>query len=533
MNSSLLKKLVFALSVVFFVSCDKDYNGIGADMIEDDIHHNGIEQYIVNPVAFDKASGPVQANNLPVNSLGAYDNPAFGKTIAHFVTQLELASENPVFTSPVIDSVYLYVPYFSELESTDTAGMGTYTLDSIYGDANAKFRLHIYENGYFLRTTDPASSGQVQKYFSDDKPLIEGSRGNVLLNNSASPSENEEFYFNSAEIQRTYNRNGVTVIKERLAPGMYFQLNNDFFVQKILQAPAGKLINNNVFKDYFRGIYFNVEQLGGQSVIGKLRFSEGRIAINYHDDEYDVNGQPTGNRVSKTITLNLKGNTINFFDNTLTGSYSSALAASNQEQGDDRLYIKGGEGSMAFITIKDNDLDFLREETSGKRSLINEANLVFYIDQAAMNGVKEPMRLYLYDVKNKRPLYDYFVDVTTNNADSKYNKQVHGGVIQRNSDNRGTQYKIRITDHINNLVNKDSTNVTLGLVVTENINVVANAAIRNYFTVPGDPGSIEVQTVPVSDVTNPLGTILYGILPEGSQDYNKRLKLEIFYTKPD
>src|SRR5690606_4591395 len=116
------------------------------------------------------------------------------------------------------------------------------------------------------------------------------------------------------------------------------------------------LLNNNVFKDYFRGIYFNVEQIGGQSVIGKLRFSEGKININYQDDEFDVDGNPTGNRIRKTITLNLKGNTINFFDNTFTDSYSSALAASNTELGDERLYLKGGEGSMAFITFKNEDL---------------------------------------------------------------------------------------------------------------------------------------------------------------------------------
>ena len=33
---------------------------------------------------------------------------------------------------------------------------------------------------------------------------------------------------------------------------------------------------------------------------------------------------------------------------------------------------------------------------------------------------------------------------------------------------------------------------------------------------------------------NPLGTVLYGSnIPAGDPDYNKRLKLEIYYTKPD
>ena len=41
--------------------------------------------------------------------------------------------------------------------------------------------------------------------------------------------------------------------------------------------------------------------------------------------------------------------------------------------------------------------------------IINEANLVFYVDQDACEE-NEPDRLILYDLKNNTPIIDYFLD---------------------------------------------------------------------------------------------------------------------------
>jgi hypothetical protein len=536
MNSSILTKFVFALCVVFIVSCDNDYSTIGADMIEDDIHNNGIEKLIVNPVAFDKATGAVQANNLPVNALGIYNNQAFGKMTAHFVSQLELGTENPIFTTEVtIDSVYLYVPYYSTLQSTASDGASTYVLDSIYGDRdNAKMKLSVYENGYFLRSTDPATTGVSQKYFSDDRQLVEANRGGFRLNNSTKTKQNDAFFFDPAEI---VIKSPAGTVKQRLKPGIYMDLDINYFMQKMVHAPAGKLLNNSVFKDYFRGIYLNVEETQVAGALAMLNFAEGKIVIEYSENGFDVNNNPIG-RVGKTLNLNLKGNTISFLESAYNNDFANAINTSDEVNGDDRLYLRGGEGSMAFINIPDEQLDILREsKNGGVRTLINEANLTFYVDSLKMTGSEEPYRVYLYDVKNKRPIYDYFVDVSTNNTKPKFGKYVYGGKIQYGViPRRGRSYKIKLTDHINNIVNKDSTNVTLGLVVTDNINLVTNAALKNAFDVDSAPNQgagkrTSVKDLPVSSVISPSGTILYGSKPGVPEKV--RLKLEIFYTKPN
>jgi hypothetical protein len=81
---------------------------------------------------------------------------------------------------------------------------------------------------------------------------------------------------------------------------------------------------------------------------------------------------------------------------------------------------------------------------------------------------------------------------------------------------------LRITNQIRVLIqNKDSTNIRLGVVVTEDINTTASNKLRT--------SSAAISQAPRASVMNPLGTIYGGTstVPE-----DKRLKLEIYYTKP-
>ena len=83
-------------------------------------------------------------------------------------------------------------------------------------------------------------------------------------------------------------------------------------------------------------------------------------------------------------------------------------------------------------------------------------------------------------------------------------------------------------------VTKDSTNVRLGLVVTENIGNPYNVYLSSPFYSGSGTNSVQSKYIPAMSVANPLGTVLYGSnIPLGDPDYNKRIKLEIFYTKPN
>ena len=554
MNTIYLVKRFFAvLAIVLFVSCDTDFTEIGANVVDGDIH-NSLIKYDAEITAYDKATGPVQSNNLTVNTLGIYDNPVFGKTVASYVTQVQLASANvnPTFVSPVLDSVWIYIPYTSALTATaTTTSTAKYTLSGVYGDTLNSFKLDIKRNNFYLRDSDAASGGTAgQKYYSDERSNITSAAGESILENGAIA----EFKYSAGVIKRPFrytpDTEGAQSVDSRevLAPGMFLYLKKQTFNDLIFAAGGtGNLLNNSVFTNYFRGIYFDVEQNSSAGVMGTPDFTKGVITMKYRDSVITATSRT---QVRKTLTLNLTGNRVNFFDNTYNAEFTSAIAASNNTDGDSRLYLKGGEGSMSLLDIKNSAIQSLKDiSTTGERVLINEANLVFYVDENETNGMGkvvngrkaiQPLRIYLYDVKNKRPLYDYYTDGTTVSANTKYSKYVHGGLLEQSA-NKPTQYKIRITEHINNLVNNDSTNVKLGLVVTEDINTITSASLKNPFerepwinALPPLQPYLTISTLPAASVMHEFGTVLYGNnLPVGDPNYDKRLKLEIFYTKPE
>lgn len=541
------KKTVQFLSIVCFtllmVSCDKDYNTIGANLVGDNHYTFGDPDTNVAVVAYNEDLGVVQTNNLAVNLLGIYHNPTFGTQSAHFVTQLLLPPTAPTFTTitqgPVIEDVTLYIPYFSTTGTT-TDGITSYTLDSING--NSKLKLSIFENGYLLRDFDPTSNfTSAQKYYSnqvndfelnkkgaasDGSSILNGER----LNNGEDVVDNDEFIFNASQIRDTIVDDDGEETITRSAPGMYLKLNKDFFQKKIIGGAAlGKLDNNNVFNEYFRGLYFKVEESAAEpngSSLAMINFKGGNITIKYKEERTPT-AQDTATTVDKTLILSLSGNTVSLVTQDRKPDYASALASASSTLGDERLYLNGGAGSMAIIDLFGRDASgesAQLEEYRAKNWLINEANLTFYIDKDKMANTSEPNRIYLYDLNNNRPILDYYTDQTTNSSKPKFGKRVYSGIIVQ-EDSKGTLYKIRLTTHITQLLkNADSTNVRLGLVVTESIANVDNYSVKNQ-TASG------LNKAPIASILNPLGTVLYG--SKSSVSLDKRLKLEIYYTKPD
>jgi Domain of unknown function (DUF4270) len=545
--TAFFKTVVLLLTIGFVVSCDKDFNEIGADLI-DDIHYD-FDKEEFSVLAYNVSTGPVQTSNLPINSLGYYKNDVFGATTASFLTQVELASTDPKFYGRYeadgitpdsdfkVDSVYIHVPYFSNLVSTDaTTGDSTYSLDSIHGQGN-ELKLSVYRSQYFLLDLDPTTGlTEPQRFYSDQFNIMTStvSNSNNLL------GQNDTFKYSPSQIKflKTDTSGNIitpNVVRERLAPGIYMDLDADKFKSAIFYAPDGKLVDNNVFKDYFKGIYFKAENVGQMNALARLNFAQGKITIVYKGKD----SESATEYKRKTLVLNLAGNSVNLFDT----NYVNPIAP-NPVTGDQKLYLKGGQGSMAVIKLfgPDSDNDGVADELEDVRTkgwLVNEANLVFHIDKTTMSGVYgsvdanssvefEPNRILVYDLNNKRVLIDYSFDITTNTFYPKFNKFVHDGIIQIDADDdKGLKYKVRLTNHIRNLISKDSTNVNLGLVVTESINNVSNVKLKNSFTAFGT----EVKYIPAMSVVSPLGTVLWGSNLPASD--GKRLKLEIFYTKPD
>lgn len=558
-KKSLVQYVLFGLIIAsIFTSCDKGYNELGTNIVGGD--HFGFERDTGATVkSYNQKLGPIASNNLPINPLGFYYNPVFGTTQANFVTQVEMATTNPTFNNTdaeeydvnptVLDSVVLEIPYFKTQKSVEEVTVNgvkekrtTYELDSIYGVDESKFKLSVYQSNYFLRELDPAQSlGETQLFYTDKDAEINNNKIPVLLNDlptsdtrNSDGHENAQFYFDKREHKTTAPNEtaGGEDVVTRTPPSMRLHLNKTIFSNLILTAPSGQLANNSVFKNYFRGLYFKVEN-GNPGNMANINFRGGKITLYYNEDKKatSTEGVVTYSRINKSFVLNLTGNTVSLLDNS-NESTDYLTATNNTTDESSKIYLKGGQGSMAVIDIfgPDADNNGTADEVEAIKAngwLINEANLTFYIDKNAMSDSRtiEPNRIFLYDLTNKKVLADYIYDFTSNSANPKLNKSIFGGIIQKEDVNngRGLKYKIRITNHVRNLIKNDSTNVRLGLSVTESINNVGLSKLKT-------PNSYSTSA-PTMSLASPLGTILYGSSPLVPDD--KRLKLEIYYTKPD
>ena len=365
------------------------------------------------------------------------------------------------------------------------------------------------------------------RYYSNNS-IADNFSGTVLFDEQITINSEELIFFKEDD-PATEDTDESELVKERLSPRIRVELNNDFFQSKILDKEDSQDISNSDnFKLYFKGIVLETYDFS-DPLLMILNFNEAEIKVVYEYQKYNNQDSPddtsddTIDNEEKQFLLKLNGIKLNSFKHDVYPAivYSSiADTISNPE----RVFLKGGEGVMAEIELfkDDNGIDVL-EEIRSKNWLVNEANISMYIDKEMLSsngGIIEPSRLYLYDLVNKAPVIDYFVD---NSAGQKsyQNKVVHGGLIELDEDKNGLMYKIRISEHIKNVVRKDSINIKLGLVVSSDINNTINIEVEN---------SNHTTFTPISSAINPLGTVLIGPSPS-AENFDKRMRLNLFYTK--
>jgi len=520
-NNALPKLLVVLSAIVFMASCEEEIGTIGSEVIGDQDVNATLD--ISRTIrSYSKKLQAVQTNGLQINQLGLYNDPIYGMSKVNLLAQVALETPNPSINFlPQLDSVVLYIPYFSE-QITDELGESSYELDSIYGDT--PMNISMFESNYFLRDFDPNSGFEdVQGYFSNQNGLFESFRGELiysLTDFTASSEPYTETVFEQDDAGEDSSENSV------VAPGIRVKLPEAFFLDKILSMEGTpELLNNNNFREYFRGIFFEVE--GTDTNLLKFDMTAAKIDI-YFTSQFDDPETIDPTREEKKITLLFDAINVNVFENELSGQIQSELLSQDQSNGEEKLYVRGGEGIATVVSLFGDDTDGngVADELDEIRQnnwLINEANLIFYVDQDAISeGYQEPERLILYDIDNGRLLTDYDLDTTSGEPEQVDAFTTHLGRLVRDSDGKGDYYKLRITNHLSSLIHQDSTNVKLGVIVSQNV------AVPNFQEVLMIvPNTDYTEQVPSSSVMSHQGTILHG---NTSADLTKRLKLQIYYS---
>ncbi|WP_373058556.1 DUF4270 domain-containing protein [Zunongwangia sp. H14] len=523
MNFKRLMVKITTLSVVVFsfYACDKDYSTIGGEVID---NPTDVDLREVEVTAWSRKIDTVQTNNLPAYLLGVYNNEIYGQTEASIVTQLSLSTTPNFGTEPVLDSVVLRIPYFS----TTVEGTGNteveYALDSIYGDSRAPIKLSVSESGYYLNDYDPDSGFEDrQRYFSTQQNLIEQNlRGAVLYENDHFVPSNQKI----VSYEPAADAINDTVIS---APALRLKLPDEsveYFQQKILDMQGDAVLTNNSnFRNYFRGLFIKAEAINENGSMALLNLGSADAGVTlYYKHQVEVENEED-TLVRSSYKLNLGSNAFNTFQEGYPADIFQEINASDSIQGAENLYLKGGEGSMAVIKLFPDDAEL--EELRTNNWLINEANLSFYVNQDAVEGAQEPERVYLYDLDNNRILVDYTYDTGTTTADPVNSRTSFASRLVREEDGTGVKYTLRITQHVNNILNEEAENVRLGLVIVPNINSVVQTGTTAAYNAMVKGGE-EVESIPAVSLLSPKGTVLYGNL---AGDDAKRLKLRIYYTE--
>lgn len=530
--------------IIALASCEEDFSNINTNIIDQNFTAELDESKTV--IAYSKKIPSVQTNGLPVYQLGIYNDPVYGKTTANLLAQVTLRDGDvaPDFGDcTVLDSVVLYLPFFSD--AVVNGDKTTYTLDSIYG--NDPINISIYESNLFLRDFDPNSNfEEFQKYYSNDGPIfkdqiITGGVNNLMYKIENFVPSNEPHTI----IVTQLNEQGAEEdVLEELPPGIRVKLPLAFFEQKII-ANGGSLalLNNNNFREFFRGIYFEVESDtdDGNLVLFELNDSDNDPMNDARISLFYTFKSLTGNQTCETadleefdgdIDLLFNAISVNVFEDDIPTEIENTLSSANVTEGEETLYVRGGEGVLTIIELfgPDTDGNGVADELEDLRDkgwLINEANLIFYVDQDKIEGGSaEPERLIIYDAKNGRRLIDFDFDLTFSSEPIDAITE-HLGRLERGSDGNGDFYKIKITSHLSDVINNDSINVPLGLIVSQNVTEPAFQSLESELS--PRPG-LSIEDIPVSGVIAPQGTVLFG---NKTSNTSKRLKLQIFYTEPE
>lgn len=414
-------------------------------------------------------------------------------------------------------------------------------LDSIYGNRDIPFNLKVERSTFFLRDLDPNTNFQeAQQYFSSQEfspefvaeTLFEGeitiSDEEILI-----PREDDEATEDVDE-SNTFTK---------LAPGIRVALDSDFFQENILDKEgSSELLSQANFNEFLRGLHLTITTSEGEDMLILFDLRESNITLTYNYQRYKNNSTPDDTS-DDTVETEESQFVLSFLRGGASGSITgNAVNTIRQEEypteisssldtGENasRIYLKGGPGVFTEINLfeSDNGRDII-QEIEANNWILNEANLVFYVDREQLDllGVEnEPPRLYLYNAETSSPLFNALTE--QNVAETLFGLFLnYDGIIETDEDGDGIKYTVRITEYISDLVYRETENPTLGLVLTANI---ANIGVANAMLNSG----VE-EDIPVSATITPLGTVLYGPnIPPSDPDFDKRLRLEIFYTSTD
>jgi hypothetical protein len=470
-------------------------------------------------------------NDGVIDSLDADPNDPLSNSDGDELTDLiEFQSQlNPLSSDSDGDGI---LDHNDDDNATYQSGNNVYQIDSVYGNREATFNLKVYELGAYLNELDPSDNFETtQAFYSTQDYYEEGFSRAVLYDDIISLNFDEIRINYKEDDPETPDVDETLQVETRLSPRLRVPLDIGFFQENFIDKEGSTDLETSVnFQKALRGIIIRAEDFS-EDLYMLLDIQNAAVNIVYEYDDYQTQGtlgdtsDDTVEKVEKEISLAFNGIRINTLKNSLfDAAVQEQLIASSNNTPTNRLYVQSGTflGKIRLFDIENQNENELIESLRGQSWLINEANLIFYIDpNLASSQELLAQRLYLFAYNSGFPLSDYVSDGSVSNFGRNSNKKIFGGLLEYDDNNVPYRYKFNITDHISNIIRNDSINSDLGLVV--------NADINNITPIKAVTESEQDLVYPLTATLNPLGAILIGSHPDASSE-DKKVRLELIYS---
>lgn len=348
-----LSLFFLSLAVTLF-SCKKDFSTLGLDLQPGSDKINGTTVDTATLKAYTVFEDSLSTDERTVSLLGSYTDPVFGRTDASFITQIRLSSSNVTFgTSPVADSIVLYLDY-----------------SSYYGDTNTLQNVSVYEieNSIYSDST----------YYSN-LDINDYTPTNLLL-------ANYSYY------PRPNDTSKVISIK----------LDSSLAKKIVDTANTSYLIDNTVFINWFKGLYLKTQPINsnGAIIYFDLLSALSKVTLFYHNNT---------DTLKFDFLINSSCARVNLFSHDYSGTSINSIIGDSLTS-DSLIYMQAMSGLMSKINIP-----YLSNLKKDSTIAIVRAELIIPVDNYDATFYKTPTKLLLVSY-NSSGTYSFLPDYMVNSS---------------------------------------------------------------------------------------------------------------------
>ncbi len=391
--------LVGALFIISFIftSCKNGDESLGKNLLPGSAvvySRNYFESGTIQSYTY--TDDKIRVDHPAYNFVGSFNDPLFGRTESGFAAQFRLSS-NPVYDpTATLDSLVLRLTY-----------------KQLYGDTLTKQTLKVYElNGDLDYDAKYLSSFNLKSL--------------VNANPIGSASFIPKFRTDSAKTDTT-----VQYVRFLLDPAIG---------NRLLKMDSLKMISNEEFLKYFKGLYVESVPVSKKGTLVGLTVAGTGMGLYYH----------TAKKDSLFFSYNVTSNSADVAAYSHDYTKSIFGARLNQDVIQDTLtYLQPTGGTRVKINIPS-----LSKWKDSTRYVISRASIIFYVDTLTTDFRR-------YDLPNR--LYLKYMDATGTEAfpkDSQLSAIYYGGAYDANT----ASYTFNITRHLEQIIKGEIASTSFYLV---------------------------------------------------------------------